>query len=248
MDRCADVRELLSLHLEGELEDAQAVAVRDHLAGCAECAGLSETMAEIIAGGGVLADLEAPDGLASDLAASPCRLWLGLLFQAVDHEISPANLERLLTHLETCPACRATWQDLTLIHQVSEAMEPSQYLLKRCIGARERRPKAPPILNRRLAVAAAYMLAVVTSLIVGNPVTLARSQAAPAVERVAEVVSSEVGEVAAQGRGEVRVMLWRIWKWGEGKVETVRSLLGNNDTDEDSAAGDAAAADQGETS
>ena len=248
MDRCAEIRELLSLHLEGELEEAQAAEVCDHLAGCEECAGLAETMAEIMGAGAGLAAAEAPESLAADLAASPCRLWLGLLFQAVDHEISPANLERLLTHLESCPACRRTWQDLTLIHQVGEAMEPSQYLLKRSIGARERRPQQPPILNRRLAVAAAYMLAVVTSLIIGNPVTLARSQAAPAVERVAEVVSSEVSEVAAHGRGEVRVMLWRLWQWGESKVEAVRSLLGGDEDDDDQPApGEAGATQQGES-
>jgi anti-sigma factor RsiW len=246
MERCADVRELLSLHLEGELDEAQAAEVREHLAGCAECAELAATMAEIMDAGAALAEVEAPAGLAADLAASPCRLWLGLLFQAVDHEISPANLERLLTHLEACPACRSTWQDLTLIHQVGEAMEPSQYLLKRCIGARERRPQAPPILNRRLAVAAAYVLAVVTSLIIGNPVTLARSQAAPAVERVAEAVSSEVSEVAAHSRGEIRVMLWRLWQWGESKVEAARTLFSSDD-DDDSASGEAAAAEQGDS-
>jgi hypothetical protein len=88
-----------------------------------------------------------------------------------------------------------------------------------------------PILNRRLATAAAYLLAVMTSLIVGNPVTLARSQAVPAVERVAEVVTTEVAEAAQQGRGEVRVILWRVWKWGENKVETVRSYLTGNEQD-----------------
>ena len=170
-------------------------------------------------------------------------------FQAVDHEISPRNLERLLSHLESCPSCRRTWQDLTLMHQVGEAMEPSQYLLKSCINARERKPKTTPILNRRLATAAAYLLAVLTSLIVGNPVTLARSQAVPAVERVAEVVTNEVTEVAQQGRGEVRVMMWRVWKWGENKVETVRSYLTGNEqdsNDDENAADDGA--DQGATS
>ncbi len=141
------------------------------------------------------------------------------------------NLERLLSHLESCPSCRRTWQDLTLMHQIGEAMEPSQYLLTRCINSRERKPKVTPILNRRLATAAAYLLAVMTSLIVGNPVTLARSQAVPAVERVAEVVTTEVAEAAQQGRGEVRVMMWRVWKWGENKVETVRSYLTGNEQD-----------------
>ena len=129
------------------------------------------------------------------------------------------------------------------MHQVGEAMEPSQYLLKRCINSRERKPKTIPILNRRLATAAAYLLAVMTSLIVGNPVTLARSQAVPAVERVAEVVTTEVAEVAQQGRGEVRVMLWRVWKWGENKAEAVRSYFSGDDkeTEDDATTADDAA-------
>ena len=242
MDRCADLRELLSLYLEGELDAAQAVEVREHLATCPECADLSETMADVMGCGAALADLDPPESLAADLSESPCRLWLGLLFQAVDHEISQRNLERLLSHLESCPSCRRTWQDMTLMHQLGQAMEPSEYLLKRCINSRERKPKTTPILNRRLATAAAYLLAVMTSLIVGNPVTLARSQAVPVVEKVAEVVSTEVAEAAQQGRGEARVMLWRVWKWGENKAETVRSYFSGDEkeADDDTTAEDAA--------
>jgi predicted anti-sigma-YlaC factor YlaD len=249
VERCADFRELLSLNLEGELDGARADEVREHLATCTECAELSETMAEIMGCGAAMAALEPPETLAADLAESPCRLWLGLLFQAVDHEISQRNLERLLSHLESCPSCRRTWQDMTLMHQVGEAIKPSEYLVKRCINARDRKPKSAPILNRRLATAAAYLLAVMTSLIVGNPVTLARSQAVPAVERVAEVVTTEVAEVAQQGRGEVRVMLWRVWKWGENKVDTVRSYITGDEkttADDDNAAD--ADANEGATS
>ncbi len=249
MDGCAELRELLSLYLEGELDEARASDVQEHLAKCPECAELAETMAEVMGAGSALGELDPPDTLATELAASPCRLWLGLLFQAVDHEISPRNLERLLTHLESCPSCRRTWQDLTLMHQIGEAVEPSAYLLTRCINSRERKPKTIRILNRRLATAAAYLLAVLTSLIIGNPVTLARSQAVPAVERVAEVVTTEVAGVAQQGRGEVRIMLWRVWKWGEDKVEAVRAYLTpdrKDDTNDDNADDDPA--DQGATS
>ncbi len=244
---CTDFQDLLSPYLEGELEEQRNNEVRDHLAGCEDCAGLVEAMSGIIATGAGMAGLEPPEYLAGDLAASPCRRWLGLLFQAVDREISQRNLERLLTHLEACPSCRRSWQDLTLIHQVSEAMEPSQYLLKRCIAARERRPQARPILNRRMATAAAYVLAVLTSLVIGNPVTLARSGAGETVGRVAEVVSSEVSEAAQQGRGELRVMMWRLWKWGENKVEAVRDFIGGSDDDDDTRT-DTSATEQGASS
>jgi anti-sigma factor RsiW len=247
MDRCTDLRELLSQYIEDELDAQQARTVEDHLAGCEECAELAEAMREVIGFGADLSGLEPPEGLADDLMSSPCRLWLGLLFQAVDREISKHNLERLLTHLEACPSCRGAWQDLTLIHQVGDAMVAPPSLVNKCISAREKRPGMPRILNRRLATAAAYFLAVFTSLVVGNPVTLARSQAAPAVERVAQQISQEVSGVAEQGKGEVRVMMWRLWKWGERKVDGVRQFVSKKDNAEPITA-DETVEDQGEDS
>lgn len=247
MSGCTDVRELLGPYLEGELEEEQAGRVREHLTGCEECAGILETLEGIVDAGTSLGELEPPDRLRSDLASSPCTRWLGLLFQAVDREISEHNLERLLSHLEGCPSCRRTWQDLTLIHQVSNAMEPSEYLLKQCIAAREKRPQVRPILNRRMATAAAYFLAVLTSLVIGNPVTLARSGAGEAVGRVAEAVSTGVGEVTENGRGEARIMLWRVWKWGERQVQAVRELITPNGA-EDASTNDSSAQEQGEAS
>ncbi|MFV2072347.1 MAG: zf-HC2 domain-containing protein [Thermoanaerobaculales bacterium] len=222
---CTDARDLLGLYFEGDLEGDQEQSVREHLERCAECGEILSTIAEISDIGAGLLDLEAPEELADDLSASPCRRWLGLLFQAVDRTISQPNLERLLTHLESCPSCRRTWQDLTLIHQVGEAMEPPAQLLNRCIAAREPRSRRPPVMGRRMATAAAYLLAVLTSLVIGNPVTLARNQASTTVVRVAEVVSTEVSEVAKDGRGEIRIMLWRAWTWSQHKVEQVRDLV-----------------------
>ena len=247
MSGCNNVRDLFSLYLEGELEEEQAITVREHLALCEDCAGILETLESIVDAGSALDELDPPDDLLSDLASSPCTRCLGLLFQAVDREISQHNLERLLTHLEGCPSCRRTWQDLTLVHQVSDAMEPSQYLLKRCIAARDRKPEAPRLLNRRMATAAAYFLAVLTSLVIGNPVTLARSGAGEAVGRVAEVVSTEVSGVAESGRGEARIMLWRVWKWGERKVEAVRDFV-SGDEEENQSDNDSSADEQGVTS
>jgi predicted anti-sigma-YlaC factor YlaD len=247
MSGCNDIRDLLSPYLEGDLEEARAREVREHLDHCEDCSGIFEALTSVIDAGSSLGELQPPDHLMTDLASSPCTRWLGLLFQAVDREISQHNLERLLSHLEACPSCRRSWQDLTLIHQVSEAMEPSQYLLKRCIEAREKRPQLRPILNRRMATAAAYFLAVLTSLVIGNPVTLARSGAGDAVGRVAEAVTAEVGEVAEHGRGEARIMLWRAWKWGERKVEAVRDFVTGNDSDTENKS-DSSAENQGEIS
>jgi predicted anti-sigma-YlaC factor YlaD len=247
MSGCTQIRELLSLYLEDELESGQSEIVRSHLESCRDCGELVETMCEITAAGAALEGLEPPGSLQDELTSSPCRLWLGLLFLAVDREISQRNLKRLLSHLEGCPSCREAWQDLTLIHQVGEAMEPPANLTAKCINVRIKRPGAPRILNRRLATAAAYLLAVMTSLVIGNPVTLARTQAAPAVERVAQTISQEVSGVAQQGRGEARVMLWRLWKWGERKAEAVRDFVTGDESTEEASADDATA-DDGESS
>lgn len=247
MSGCTDIRDLFSLYLDGELEEEQATTVQQHLSECEDCAGILETLEGIVDTGSALDELDPPDNLFTDLASSPCTRWLGLLYQAVDREITQHNLERLLSHLEACPSCRRTWQDLTLIHQVSDAMDPSQYLLKRCIAAREKRPEARPLLNRRMATAAAYFLAVLTSLVIGNPVTLARSGAGEAVGRVAEAVTTEVSGVAESGRGEARIVLWRVWKWGERKVEAVRDFV-SKDEKETESADESSAAEQGVTS
>ena len=83
-------------------------------------------------------------------------------------------------------------------------------------------------------------------VVIGNPVTLARSGAGEAVGRVAEAVSTEVSGVAEQGRGEARIMLWRVWKWGERKVEAVRDFVSRDDS-ESEAQSDSSAGEQGET-
>ncbi len=231
MAPCEEIRELLGQLLEGGLDDAAAAAVGEHLERCEECSELRDTLARIEDTVAPLRDLEPPAHLASDIAASPCRRWLGLLFSAVDREITQPNLDRLLPHLESCPSCRAAWNDLTLIHQVGDAMVPPRGLLERCITVRRAIHRLRPVLSRRAIVAAAYAVAVLASLTVGNPVSIARS---PVVQRVAETVTSGVSEVAEESRGELRVMIWRAWQWGNRRFEMVRNLLQPEDglTDE----------------
>jgi predicted anti-sigma-YlaC factor YlaD len=240
MSRCDEVQELLSAYLEGDLDEHTAREVKLHLTDCEECAGLTSTLELIAESVAPLRQLEPPRHLQSDVSDSPCRRWLGLLFSAVDREINETNLERLLSHLEVCPSCRRAWNDLTLIHQVGEAMAPPAGLLERCISVR-RAIKIRPILSRRVAVAAAYVLAVLASLMVGNPVSIARS---PVVQRVAESVTTEVNQVAVEGRGELRVMAWRAWQWGNRQIAAVRDLL-SSDADDDQTNTDS---DQGDLS
>jgi predicted anti-sigma-YlaC factor YlaD len=230
MSACEQARELLGRLLEGELADEERQAIEQHLAGCAECRETRETLELVRAVLPSLEELEPPPQLAYDLAASPCRRWLGLLHQAVDHEIDNRHLERLLSHLAGCAACRQAWNDLTLIRQVSDALEPPPGLLERCIEAR-RRVIRRPVLSRRAATAAAYLMAVLASLMVGNPVSIARS---PVVQRVTTAVSSEVSEVTEDGKGEVRVMIWRAWQWAERQLAAIADVVQRDDADDTS--------------
>jgi predicted anti-sigma-YlaC factor YlaD len=223
MGTCDHIRELFTDLLDGTLADDHRAEVERHLAGCEGCRETWETFTLIADSVPPLSELDPPEHLAHDLASSPCRRWLGLLFQAVDREIAEPNLERLLSHLEGCETCTRTWNDLTLIHQVQEAIEPPPGFVHRCLDVRNRVFRRP-ILSRRAVTAAAYAMAVLVSLTIGNPVSIARSP-------VVQMVTTEVNEVAEHGRGELRVMMWRAWQWADQKIDAVRSLVGGNDSE-----------------
>jgi predicted anti-sigma-YlaC factor YlaD len=235
VNRCSDIRDLFGPALENEAGPVEIEQVHSHVAECSECAELFDAMKLVIGAGDFMEDVEPPPHLEEDLSSTPCRRWLGLLYQAVDREISPANLDRLLTHLEDCPTCRQVWHDLTLVHQVGEAMVPPNHLLSKCISVRDAIARIP-ILGRRTATAAAYILALVTSLAIGNPTIIAQDFQAVAAEKVSRAASG-VSEVAADGRGEFRVLMWRAMQWGEQRIDTVRGwvdqLTNNDDTDDE---------------
>jgi predicted anti-sigma-YlaC factor YlaD len=238
MNDCTTIRDLFGAVLENEASDAERDDVRSHVEECAECSELFDAMSMVVGAGEFMSEIEPPTHIAEEISANPCRRWLGLLYQAVDREISPANLDRLLTHLETCPSCRQVWHDLTLIHQVGDAMAPPRHLLDRCLRVREAVARIT-VLPRRTATAAAYVLALLASLAIGNPAIIAQDLQAVASEKVTRA-ASEVSEVAADGRGEARVALWRAMRWGESKIDAVRGWI-DRLTDNDDDAGESTA-------
>jgi predicted anti-sigma-YlaC factor YlaD len=244
MSRCDEVRESLSAYLDGELEARDARDVERHLAHCQECADLRHALELVSEAVTPLRSLEPPPHLEADLVASPCRRWLRLLMSAIDREIAQQDLDRLLVHLEGCPACTRIWTDLSLVHQVSEAMLPPAGLAERCVAVR-RQPRVRPIMSRRAAVAAAYALAALASLMVLNPVSIAR---VPDVQRVASSVTEEVNLVADEGRGELRVMMWRAWRWGNRQIAAVREMLSPQSDVSDVSGDTDTTSDQGEAS
>lgn len=225
-DACLEIREQLALLIEDELAAAAAEALAAHLEGCASCRELAELMASLRATGRAAgAALVPPARLRARLAGSPCERWLALMFHAIDHELPADGLGRLVDHLEACPSCHRAWDDLTLIHQVGAALLPRDGLAAACATVR-RRPPRRQILGRRTAIAAAYVLAVLTSLAIGNPVTTARMPATTVVHAMTAGLSADFDEVAADSRGELKVMLWRTGRWVARQAERARALLG----------------------
>lgn len=225
-DPCLELREHLAALAEEELTGAEAASLEAHLGTCASCRELAELMGSLRdAGRAAGTALEPPPRLRQRLEGSPCRRWQALMFEAVDHELPADGLSRLVEHLEGCPRCHRAWDDLTLIHQVGAALRPRQGLAAACTMVR-RRPPQRRVLGRRTAVAAAYVLAVLTSLAIGNPATSSRLPGPAAVHKVAAGLSADFQDVADDGRGELKVMLWRAGRWYERQAHRVRELLG----------------------
>jgi len=228
--RCDDVRTLFSAYLEGGLADAEIARVEEHVAACSSCSGLLEALRTVLAAGADLEGLEPPQAVASAVSASPCAHWLTLLYRAVDHELVPEALATLLNHLEACESCRAAWDDIALIRQVGSALEPPAQLVAKCRTAPFRRFRTPRrVMGVRTATAAAYLLAIATTLMVGNPVTLARNEAGNVFEKAQTAVHHSLKQLASDGKGELRVMIWRFWQWGERQVQATRDLLRGED-------------------
>jgi len=202
-------------------------AFEAHLEKCPQCRDLWEEYNTLFGKGALLEQLDPPQEVFETLTASPCARRLSMLFSAIDRELPSEQLDQLFEHLETCPECRGVWGDFSLIHQAGDALVPPADLMTSCL-----RHEAPvhhrPVLGRKTATAAAYFLAVLTSLAIGNPVTFARyNQAASAVSQFKSVVAPEVSRARDIGRGEIRVMLWRGLRWSG---ETLQALQTQMDT------------------
>jgi predicted anti-sigma-YlaC factor YlaD len=238
MTDCARFRELLAAAGDDDAATSVAVGLEAHLAQCSDCRALSEALALVAEAGSSVADLEPPASLAAAVCG-PCRPWRTLLFRALDHDLDDATLDRLLDHLEGCEACASLWADLTLVRQASECLVPPPHLLHRCVwGVKGRRPM--PVLGRRAAIAVAYALTVVATLVVGNPVTLARNPAAETLRNLVGTFRHELTAASADGRGELRVALWRAWTWTSSTADAARELIA-------AITSDSRSSDQGDT-
>lgn len=207
MTRCSEIRVVLDQWLEGTLDSTTAAVVEQHVATCASCHDETEVVRLILTTSADVRTLQPPAGLEATIASSTCQRWQTLMFQALDNLLPEDALERVIEHMDRCPDCRRVWADLTLVRQAGEALRPPAELAQRCVSVRRRRQKAP--VGLRTAAAAALVLAVLTSFLLGNLMTNGKSS-----EQVLHTaVGESVTQVADTNISNLRLMVWQAWHW-----------------------------------
>ncbi len=220
-------RELLPVWAAEELELPEARSVEKHLEECVECRLLGEELRRIRRDLEPIRDLDPPTHLEEGLSGSACSRWRRVLFTALDGELPEEELPALLEHLDDCPDCSGVWTALSALRQVGPSLAPPPGLALRCqrIPWVVRRRRIP---GARAALAMAYVLAVAVSLLLGNPVALARREVQTAADRVGQRVENHVQAVEDEGRGEFRLLVWRIWRMGERTATAVQKIFEND--------------------
>lgn len=217
-------RELLPGWAADELDPSEARSVQGHLEECQECRLLAEELRRIRRDLEPIRDLNPPADLEGSLSGSACSRWRRTLFTALDGELPEEELPALLEHLDDCSDCSRVWTGISALRQVGTSLVPSPGLALRCqrIPWAARRQRIP---GARAALAMAYVLAVAVSLLLGNPVAMARREVRTAADRVGQRVETHVQAVEDEGRGELRLLVWRIWRMGERTATAVQKIF-----------------------
>lgn len=114
-----------------------------------------------------------------------CEHAIASINEALDGELDMAGREALLGHLHGCPACQTAWEALATLQEVGRTTAVAPRLRARLVvhpRTRVERRRRPRFFDLRLATAAAYLVAAMTIMLIGNPATIARASSA-SVER-----------------------------------------------------------------
>jgi anti-sigma factor RsiW len=215
MNACERLLDELDEAVSGRLPDE----LRAHLVECAACQQVVERHRALRDTATLVAEAQAPEELKVRLKAMPrfpaaCERMVERLGDALDGELSGSETREFLVHVQTCAACRGTWEAMATLREVGRLTAPPPRLHaslaippRHRIAVRRKRG----LFDLRLATAAAYLLAVLTVFLVGNPAVLATRGSAEmqkaalyaraAVENRIESYSRRVkeGVVAAEG-------------------------------------------------
>lgn len=116
-----------------------------------------------------------------------CNEALALLSGRLDGENTPEEEERLTAHLETCPACRAAWEDYRSIDALtaSMAVEPPEALARGVMEAVRRPPKKRRFLFGGGTLAAAAVIALLAAVYAPSRETVPAGRSAVPEEKEA---------------------------------------------------------------
>ncbi len=175
--------ERLLEHLDDAVAGTLPADLAAHLAGCASCrdaVGRAKLLAEAP---GDLSGLRAPEPLVARIVAMPrlaaaCEEVVDAFDDALDGRLDPERRRTFVDHLRACPTCQAGWEAFATLREVGATTRSSAVRTAALAvhpSARIDARRRGRLVDLRLATAAAYLVAALTVMLVGNPGTLARA-------------------------------------------------------------------------
>jgi len=182
MRNCDELLDFLETGDPGELPESLA----RHAEGCDACREALDRVRGLAEGAAALAAVHAPPELVERLRRMPrlpveCERAQDLLAEALDGELDEPARRELMGHLHSCTACRAAWEAFATLRAVGHDTRAGARL--RAVAALPPRQRIEgrrrlAFFDLRLATAAAYLLAALTVMLIGNPASFARATGA----------------------------------------------------------------------
>ena len=232
MRPCDQILEQLDAAVNGSLPDELAA----HLKSCASCQAAVARAQGLDEAARVLSEAHAPAALVARLKTLPrlapaCEEALILVDAALAGDLEPEGQNTLLQHVNSCDRCRVAWEAFATLREVGIATVASARLRARLavptrLRVEPRRQRAR--VDLRLATAAAYLVAALTVLLIGDPARLARASSAgvekaslyarAAVENRLQAYGRWVGEEVGVAASWLGRQAREVWATAEGLV------------------------------
>ncbi len=110
-----------------------------------------------------------------------CEQAIELTSVALDGDLGPAGREELVAHLHACASCGAMWEAMATMQEVGRLTPVGTRLRARlAVHPRHRVDvrRRSSLFDLRLATAAAYLIAAMSVVLIGNPASIARASSA----------------------------------------------------------------------
>lgn len=204
MTRC---RELLD-HLSGSEFGALPEELRRHLDSCETCQEALARRQAVAEAASTLRAVMPPADLLAHLCRAPrfpagCEEMLNALGEALSSSLAGPERTRFLLHLQGCERCRTVWEALATLREAGLATVAPRHLCalaalppRQRLAIRRRRG----LFDLRLAVAAAYLFAALTVVLVGNPALMADRGATQLTTATTYVRAAVANRFASFGR------------------------------------------------